>query len=144
MLKNWYKRSTQKFRFTAKFPKIITHDKRLKDVDKELERFLEPIRPLADKTLALLIQLPPTIHIFEGLERLRDLVPAPYVPVKARVEELGRIFQGSALKEGQLHYRLVRLSRADAPVMGPYRGSPPLPLFHNIRVGLPDEGAHPC
>ncbi len=76
MLKNWYKRSTQKFRFTAKFPKIITHDKRLKDVDKELERFLEPIRPLDDKTLALLIQLPPTIHIFEGLERLRDLVPA--------------------------------------------------------------------
>ena len=76
MVKNWYKRSPQNFRFTAKFPKIITHDKRLKDVDKELERFLEPIRPLADKTLALLIQLPPTIHIFEGLERLRDLVPA--------------------------------------------------------------------
>src|ERR1700690_2709585 len=38
------------------------------------------------------------------------------------------------LKEGQLYYRLVRLSRADAPVMGPYRGPHPLPLFHNIRV----------
>lgn len=87
----------------------------------------------------------------ERFERIRvnlltlvNVDGAPYVPVKARVEELGRIFQGSALKEGQLHYRLVRLSRADAPVMGPYRGSPPLPLFHNIRVGLPDEGAHPC
>ena len=33
------------------------------------------MRPLADKTLALLIQLPPSLHIFEGLERLRDLVP---------------------------------------------------------------------
>jgi uncharacterized protein YecE (DUF72 family) len=75
MVKNWYKRSTQNFRFTAKFPKIITHDKRLKDVDKELERFFEAMRPLADKTLALLIQLPPSLHIFEGLERLRDLVP---------------------------------------------------------------------
>jgi uncharacterized protein YecE (DUF72 family) len=74
MVKNWYKRSTQNFRFTAKFPKIITHDKRLKDVDKELERFFESMRPLADKTLGLLIQLPPSLHIFEGLERLRDLV----------------------------------------------------------------------
>ena len=33
------------------------------------------MRPLADKTMALLIQLPPSLHIFEGLERLRDLVP---------------------------------------------------------------------
>jgi uncharacterized protein YecE (DUF72 family) len=33
------------------------------------------MRPLADKTLALLIQLPPSLHIFEGLEKLRDLVP---------------------------------------------------------------------
>ena len=33
------------------------------------------MRPLADKTLALLIQLPPSLHLFEGLERLRDLVP---------------------------------------------------------------------
>jgi len=74
MVKNWYKRSTQNFRFTAKFPKIITHDKRLNDVDKELERFFEAMRPLADKTLALLIQLPPSLKIFEGLERLRDLV----------------------------------------------------------------------
>ncbi len=74
MVKNWYKRSAQKFRFTAKFPKIITHDKRLKDVDKELEQFFESMRPLADKTLALLIQLPPSLQIFEGLERLRDLV----------------------------------------------------------------------
>jgi uncharacterized protein YecE (DUF72 family) len=36
MAKNWSKRSSQNFRFTAKFPKIITHDKRLKDVDIEL------------------------------------------------------------------------------------------------------------
>jgi uncharacterized protein YecE (DUF72 family) len=27
------------FRFTAKFPKVITFDKRLKDVEKELELF---------------------------------------------------------------------------------------------------------
>jgi uncharacterized protein YecE (DUF72 family) len=75
MVKNWFKRSPQNFKFTAKFPKIITHDKRLKDVDKELGQFFEAMRPLSDKTLALLVQLPPSLHIFEGLERLRDLVP---------------------------------------------------------------------
>ncbi|MFY9798121.1 MAG: DUF72 domain-containing protein, partial [Candidatus Nitrosopolaris sp.] len=75
MVKNWYKRSPHNFRFTAKFPKIITHDKRLKDVDKECERFFEAMHPLANKTLAVLIQLPPSLHIFEGLERFRDLVP---------------------------------------------------------------------
>ena len=73
MVKNWYKRSPQNFKFTAKFPKVITHDKRLKDVDKELKQFFEAIRPLGDKTLALLIQLPPSLQILEGLHRLRDL-----------------------------------------------------------------------
>ena len=45
MVKHWHKRSTHNFRFTAKFPKIITHDKRLKDVDKELEQFFEAFSP---------------------------------------------------------------------------------------------------
>jgi uncharacterized protein YecE (DUF72 family) len=72
-VKNWYRKTPKNFKFTAKFPRVITHDKRLKDVDKELEQFLKAIGPLSDKTLALLIQLPP-LQIFEGLERLRELV----------------------------------------------------------------------
>jgi uncharacterized protein YecE (DUF72 family) len=63
------------FKFTAKFPKAITHDKRLKDVDEELERFFDAMGPLENKTLALLIQLSPSIQIHEGLEHLRELVP---------------------------------------------------------------------
>src|SRR3989304_8994498 len=58
----------------------------------------------------------------ERLERIRvnlhtlvNVDGAPRVPVKARVDEVGRIFQGSPLKEGQLHYRLVRLSPPYAP-----------------------------
>ena len=53
-VKNWYKRTPENFRFTAKFPKVITHDKRLKNVEKELEYFLESISGL-EKILALLI-----------------------------------------------------------------------------------------
>jgi uncharacterized protein YecE (DUF72 family) len=74
-VKNWYKRTPENFRFTAKFPKIITHDKRLKDANRELERFFKSMLPLADKTIALLIQLPPSLKITEGIENLRKLVP---------------------------------------------------------------------
>jgi uncharacterized protein YecE (DUF72 family) len=31
MVKNWCKKTPDHFRFTAKFPKVITHDKRLKN-----------------------------------------------------------------------------------------------------------------
>jgi uncharacterized protein YecE (DUF72 family) len=47
------------FRFTAKFPRTITHEKRLADPEKELRYFLDMMRPLQNKLLALLIQLPP-------------------------------------------------------------------------------------
>ena len=53
----------------------ITHDKRLLNVDKELERFFDAMGPLENKTLTLLLQLPASIQTFTGLERLRKLVP---------------------------------------------------------------------
>jgi uncharacterized protein YecE (DUF72 family) len=67
MVKNWFKKTPDNFRFTAKFPKVITHDKHLV--------FLNNIEPLHEKTLALLIQLPPSMEIMSGLEGLRQLVP---------------------------------------------------------------------
>jgi uncharacterized protein YecE (DUF72 family) len=75
MVKNWAKKTPKNFKFTAKFPKVITHDKRLKDVDKELDYFFQQIGHLSDKTLTLLMQLPPSLQIHEGLQSLRDLVP---------------------------------------------------------------------
>ncbi len=74
MVKNWAKKTPDNFRFTAKFPKIITHDKHLVDVDKEVYTFLNNMEPLQEKTLALLIQLPPSMQIMPGLEGLKELV----------------------------------------------------------------------
>jgi uncharacterized protein YecE (DUF72 family) len=68
MVKNWNKRTPDNFRFTAKFPKIITHEKRFKSVEKQLELFYERMEPLKEKILALLIQLPPSYKLKEGLE----------------------------------------------------------------------------
>jgi len=75
MVKNWLKKTPDNFRFTAKFPKVITHDKHLVDIDKEVKVFFKNIEPLHKKTLALLIQLPPSMEIMPGLEGLRQLVP---------------------------------------------------------------------
>jgi uncharacterized protein YecE (DUF72 family) len=75
-VKKWFKKTPEHFRFTAKFPKVITHDKRLKNISKELEYFHKAMLPLKDKTLALLIQLPPSLKISEGIENMRQhLVP---------------------------------------------------------------------
>jgi len=57
------------------FPRLLTHDKRLKNVENELEYFFESISGLGKKVLTLLLQLPPTLTIIEGLERLRVLTP---------------------------------------------------------------------
>jgi uncharacterized protein YecE (DUF72 family) len=72
MVKNWNRRTPDNFRFSAKFPKVITHDKRFKNVEKELSIFYETMQPLRDKLLALLIQLPPSYELKEGLEDLRS------------------------------------------------------------------------
>src|SRR5439155_13071894 len=60
----------------------------------------------------------------ERLERARvDVLPlmdvnrAPYVPVEARVEELGRVLQRTPLGEGELHFGLGRLAAAGDPVV---------------------------
>ena len=71
MVKNWNRRTPDNFRFTAKFPKIITHEKKFKNVEKELELFYNRMEPLKNKLLALLIQLPPSYELKEGLEAFR-------------------------------------------------------------------------
>jgi uncharacterized protein YecE (DUF72 family) len=57
MVKNWDRKTPANFRFTAKFPKVITHDKKFTNVEKELSLFYNAMKPLKEKLLALLIQL---------------------------------------------------------------------------------------
>ncbi|MGB7936365.1 MAG: DUF72 domain-containing protein [Nitrososphaeraceae archaeon] len=55
MVTNWNRRTPDNFRFTTKFPKIITHDKKFKNVQKDLELFYQRMERLKIKLLALLI-----------------------------------------------------------------------------------------
>jgi uncharacterized protein YecE (DUF72 family) len=64
------------FDLLQSFPKVITHDKRLSDFDEDqLSYFFDSISELKEKLLALLIQLPPSIDIVEGLDALRNILP---------------------------------------------------------------------
>lgn len=70
----WSKLTPDNFRFTAKFPGLITHDKRLAVVDEDVDPFFETMLPLKEKLLCLLIQLPPSLEAEEGLEKLQTMI----------------------------------------------------------------------
>jgi uncharacterized protein YecE (DUF72 family) len=60
---SWVRRTPGGFRFAAKFPQTITHEKRLVDTDDELRKFLQVLKPIQDggKLVAALLQLPPSL-----------------------------------------------------------------------------------
>jgi uncharacterized protein YecE (DUF72 family) len=71
----WQTLTPNKFKFTAKLPRVITHEKLLEDVSAELEQFFDIMAPLKGKLLALLIQLPPSIPAKEGIPKLEQFIP---------------------------------------------------------------------
>ncbi len=73
MVNNWNKRTPDNFRFAVKFPKVITHDKALKGVEKDIEKFYNAMEPLYDKILVFLMQLPQSLQIAEGLDAIKNL-----------------------------------------------------------------------
>lgn len=73
MVNRWAKSTPDNFRFTAKVPQIITHKKRLGDIDNDLDYFHRAMAPLEKKLLCLLLQLPPSISKEEGLKKLQGL-----------------------------------------------------------------------
>lgn len=70
----WAEITPDNFRFTAKFPKRITHVKRLgQGVESDMEYFQKAMTPLASKLGCLLIQLPPSMTMKEGMNKIQKL-----------------------------------------------------------------------
>ena len=70
MVANWRKNTTDHFIFTAKFPKKITHELKLRDSQAQLERYYKSISELREKLGALVIQLPPSFNYKKDREAL--------------------------------------------------------------------------
>lgn len=75
MVMRWASATPLNFRFTAKFPQVVTHDTRLGGGLDGLLRFFEMMKPLQNKLLCLLMQLPPSLKKEEGLPKLERLIP---------------------------------------------------------------------
>lgn len=74
MTREWSKLTPDGFGFTAKFPKIVTHDKEFRRAKVPLYRFLAAIAELRPKVKALLIQLAPSYSMIRGEEELFDFL----------------------------------------------------------------------
>lgn len=81
MLARWGAEVPERFAFSLKAPRRITHDKRLAGAEPELAEFLRRTAVLGTKVGALLFQLPP--YQAQDLARLRDFLAA--LPHRRRV-----------------------------------------------------------
>ena len=107
--------NTPKFLFAAKFPKIITHAKMLKNCDEEMSWFIGRMAKLKQNLGPLLLQFPATFKP-EHVERLSDFLPSLpkehlyAVEVRNRKSLTGRLY--SVLRENR-----VALTIVDSPLV---------------------------
>lgn len=73
----WREKSPAGFRFTAKFPKSITHEKVLKDAAEDANAFVAAMAKLDDKLGVMLLQMPPQWSAtgIDDLERFLPVLP---------------------------------------------------------------------
>ncbi|MCF7803826.1 MAG: DUF72 domain-containing protein [Candidatus Marinimicrobia bacterium] len=102
-VRTWHKRTPGDFVFTAKVPRIITHERRLRDVEDVLRAFLDRISLLGDKLGPLLLQFPPSFTA-DNFELLHDFLPT--LPANFR-------FALEVRDAGWLHQRFYELLSAN-------------------------------
>ncbi len=69
---SWERRSGKDFKFSIKMWRKITHYRKLKGIEEDINLFIERVKPLGKKLGVVLIQLPPSIH--KDLELLEDFL----------------------------------------------------------------------
>ncbi len=88
IVRRWNAETPRHFKFTAKFPSVITHEKKLDRVNSEVFSFLSSLAPIHEKISALVLQLPPSLSFEEikpRLGELFDLLPKDFVyPIEGR------------------------------------------------------------
>ncbi|MGH2638615.1 MAG: DUF72 domain-containing protein [Rhabdochlamydiaceae bacterium] len=76
MVRQWKEKTPDNFLFTVKMPKRITHESKLKGIEKELEYFEKTVKILDSKLAAVMAQLPPFLKYddssFDALSKFLD------------------------------------------------------------------------
>jgi uncharacterized protein YecE (DUF72 family) len=73
-VEDWRDRTPEGFIFSAKFPRKITHIKKLQDCQEELDIFIDHMSLLGDQLGPLLLQFPPQFRP-ESINILEDFLP---------------------------------------------------------------------
>lgn len=87
VVRGWRERTPDGFRFAAKFPKSITHDKKLENAEAEATAFVRVMSELGDKLGVLTLQFaydftPDSFNLLDSF--LRSLPPGPRYAVEVR------------------------------------------------------------
>ncbi len=78
-LLHWLKATPEAFCFSLKAPRTITHARRLRDVEQEVQLFIHLIKPLKTRLGAILFQLPPSLGLdMPLLEQFLSTLPRGY------------------------------------------------------------------
>jgi len=111
----WREQTPADFVFSAKFPKIITHNKMLRNCEEETEFFIKRMSLLQSKLGPLLLQLPPTFKLGNLIllaDFLAELPKGHRFAVEVRNRDLLQDKLYSLLSE-----KGVALTIADSPFM---------------------------
>ncbi|BBL78608.1 hypothetical protein RxyAA322_04620 [Rubrobacter xylanophilus] len=114
-VERWRAVAPEGFLFAAKFPREITHERRLAGVEREAERFVETMALLGERLGPLLVQLPPSFDV-GGMGVLEDFLSSLPGGFRYAVEVRHRSWLRSGLP-GLLRERGVALALADHPGM---------------------------
>ena len=71
-LATWASQVPEKFQFSIKVPQLITHVKRMHNVEEDLDYLIETVAPLGPRLGPLLFQLPP--RLVRDMASLEDLI----------------------------------------------------------------------
>ena len=114
-VERWRGISPEGFLFAAKFPREITHERRLARAEGEARRFVETMALLGDRLGPLLVQLPPSFDV-EGMGVLEDFLGSLPGGFRYAVEVRHSSWLRSGLAE-LLRERGVALALVDRPGM---------------------------
>lgn len=112
----WIKNTPPGFKFAAKIPQIITHEKKLENVGEDLEKFLDLMRPMLDSARLgpLLIQLPPSFKR-ESEKKLEDFLKILPSDFKFAVEFRDKSWEGNVSKKLLSGYNIASVI-TDSPL----------------------------
>jgi uncharacterized protein YecE (DUF72 family) len=114
-VRTWERQVPAGFKFAAKFPRFITHERMLRDCEQQADAFITTMSELHDKLGPMLIQLPPTFtlkHFPQMQNFLAALQKNRRYAVEIRNKELLNEKLYSLLKENRIALVLINQSLA--------------------------------